>query len=206
MLARLFAAALLLTLALAGCASHGPTALLVPTGRYAETFDAAKEELIRRGFTLRLVDARGGVIASAPVSTAGLATPWTKTEASFAGEVESFLHHDQRRVTIRFAPVEASPDGSDRQGVDRRAVAGSMVARVVATRERLYRPGFRLSPVGVRLSSVHGEGASEPAPSVVVRDVGEDAALSASIAARLARELGLERIKGSTSEADDGDG
>ncbi len=176
-----------LMLLLGGCAAGGGrSAVLAPASRYAETFEAAKEELVSRGFALERVDARGGLIVSTPVSTAGLATPWTHTEIGAGAEVDSFLHRDRRRVTVLFEPADVDPAAAEQ--VDLRYYDGPIVARVSATRERMHRPGLRLSSAGVRLTSVSG--AAEQ-PEVVTFDAGADAGLAAAVARGIARRAGV---------------
>ncbi len=176
-------------LTLGGCAAKGPTSFRVPEGRYAEVFDIAKDEVQKLGFELVRIDARGGVITSGAVVTAGLATPWTRTEASFGEEFGSFLHRDQRRVSVHFTPEvveEEAPVGN----VDIRAFSGVLDCNVVAIREILHRPGLRLSPVAVRLSSVSPTGLTDdPDTDPIVRTVGEDKALSQKLARRIEKRL-----------------
>jgi len=172
-----------------GCATGGPTGWTIPAGDYAQAFQATKETLRRRGFTLDRVDARGGVIITAPAESAGLATPWSRTEGSPAGEIASFLHRDRRRVTVRFAPDDA--DEPEAGGVDRMHYVGPITASVVVEREIIHRPGFHLSSTGVRLSSVSSSTAG--AERIIVRSAGEDRALAHAIAAPLIRRFGAPR-------------
>ncbi len=177
-----------LALFIGGCASGGGrSAVLAPASRYAETFESAKEELISRGFALERVDARHGLIVSTPVSTAGLATPRTRTEIGAGGEIDSFLHRDQRRVTIRFSAA-GDGDKAPAADLDLRSYDGPIVAHVAATRERMHRPGLRLSSAGVRLTSV---GDSPGRPDIVTFDAGEDVDLAAAVARGIARRAGV---------------
>jgi len=168
-------------LAQVGCAANGPAGFTVAPGEYARAFDLARDELLRRGFALELVDARGGVILSAPAESGGLATPWSRTEGSLGQEVGSLLHRDRRRVTIRFEPADAAEAGAPLT-----QIAGSLTAGVAVEREILHRPGLRLSAAGVRLSSTTE---SAETPRVIARPAGEDPALARRIARRIRRGL-----------------
>lgn len=176
-------------LTLGGCAASGPTSFRVAAERYDEAFAIAKDEVMRLGFALHRVDARGGVIATDAVSTAGLGTPWTRTEATLGAEMESFLQRDQRRVLILFEPPDHA-EKVDAAGMDRRAASGELVCRVSASREILHRPGLRLSPGAVQLSSVTRSALDAETPDpTIVRSAGEDEALSRSLARRIERRL-----------------
>lgn len=179
-------------LTLGGCAASGPTSFPIASDRYEQAFDIAKNELQRLGFDLVRVDARGGVIATNAVSTAGLGTPWTRTEATLGAEAASFMERDQRRVLIEFVPTEDVSD-APWPGVDRRAIDGALVCRVSAIREVLHRPGLRLSSEAVRLSSVtRSEAGAEFTEEFIVRPAGADEALSKKLARRIERRLAQE--------------
>lgn len=176
-------------LTLGGCAASGPTSFHIAAERYDEAFAIAKDEVMRLGFVLHRVDARNGVIATNAVSTAGLGTPWTRTEASLGAEIDSFLQRDQRRVLILFEPPEHA-ENVDTAAVDRRAASGELVCRVSASREILHRPGLRLSPEAVQLSSVTRSALdAEKTDATIIRPVGEDEALSRTLARRIERRL-----------------
>lgn len=186
-----------------GCASAGGRATaLLPSSRYADTFEAAKEEIISRGFALERVDARQGLIVSSPISTAGAATLWTRTEVGAGAEVESFLHRDRRRVTVRFTAA-GGVDGAG-TGVDLRFYDGPIEARVEAVRERMHRPGLRLSSAAVRLTSVTD---APEQPEVVLFETGDDPGLAAAVARGIARRANIELVDPpSTDGAADGTG
>ncbi len=79
---------------LPGCGTtpRPATALPIPSGRYAEAFDAAREALRDLRFDLERVDARLGVITSRPHATDGLATPWDLDQTSSRQEVQDLMH------------------------------------------------------------------------------------------------------------------
>lgn len=188
----LLVALVMVSALLGGCRASGPTTLTIQGRQYEAAFDAAKDEIRKLGFELQRVDARGGVIATAPESTAGLATPWTTTEVTLSAEAQSFMHRDQRRVAVFFDPVDVGGAGAaGPDDVDRRAVDSAMMVRVLATREILHRPGLRLSTAATRLSSVTTDGAGQEGAGsgAIVRDAGEDEALSRLLAKRIARRL-----------------
>ena len=184
-------AALAGLLTLVGCASSGPTSFPVASDDYAKAFTAAKEEMQRLGFEFTRVDARGGVIATRAVSSAGFATPWNQSEASVGDEFASFVERDQRRVVVYFEIPDVDETVEESiEPIDVRAYQGELSCRVEATRELLHRPGFRLSTTAVRLSSVtrSPEDAAVEDPTIA-RSVGEDLDLSRKIARRIERRL-----------------
>ena len=87
---------------LPGCGTtpRPATALPIPSGRYAEAFDAAREALRDLRFDLERVDARLGVITSRPHATDGLATPWDLDQTSSRQEVQDLMHQQRRRVRL----------------------------------------------------------------------------------------------------------
>lgn len=166
-------------------------------GEYPAAFDAATEVVRRLGFELARIDASAGIVTTNTVSTAGLATPWMRTEADLSQEIESFLLRDQRRVVITFDPGVHVDEGDTPGGVaggsgvspaalDRRYDDRELVCRVEVKKERLSRPGLRLSPDAVRISSVMTLGDSEKdSRAVVVRDAGKDEKLAGLIVERI---------------------
>ena len=191
-------------LGLGGCRSAGgeSTAFTVSAGSYEATFDAAKEAVRRLGFGFERIDARGGIIRTDAVSTGGLATPWTKTEASFSQEVDSFLHRDERRVDISFETT-VSGDEKDPNGVDYRSAQGDLVCRVRAIKTRLFRPGLRLSPTAVRLSSVERDLSISQGelPKAIKRTAGDDDALAGRVVRRILKEMKKSQIAATRGQA-----
>jgi len=209
-------------LANVGCAtSTGPTTVAVGPGRYAQAFSITKDEIRRLGFQLARVDARSGVITSQTQSTAGLATPWTHTEASFDDRVDSFFHRDQRRISISFDVADEAhagkpddePAGSDQVEstaelgagetglievgpveIDRRSWEGELVCTVSVAHERLHRSGLRLSPAGILLSNVTttGDDPESGPPVPIVREMEMDTHLASKLARMIRDRLGVE--------------
>lgn len=134
---------------LAGCASR-PTStgeFAVPGDQYAPTFDAARTVLLDWGFEIQRVDARSGVITTFPKESGGLATPQDRDQSSAADEFEDFLNLQSRTVRVEFVSPSASPE------VDLRTAGGDLTMRVRAIVWRRHRPGWRLEPSGVTLST-----------------------------------------------------
>lgn len=197
------AGSILMALVFAGCASTGPTTVQIPPGGYAQAFSITKDEIRSLGFTLARIDARDGVITSAAKSSAGFATPWIHTEASFGANVDSFFHRDQRRMTISFEPVgEVADARASPLGPDRRSWKGELTCNVSVMHERLYRPGLRLSPVAVRLSNVTSfdADAGGAPPATIIREIGEDTHLESKLARLIRDRLGAEAEASATTE------
>jgi len=98
----------LLTVAMGGCRAKGEGSFRVAPGQYARAFDAAREELRARRFSLERVDAAEGVITTQAKPTAGLATPWDGEQSSARQEVEDWVNQQKRTVRVTFEPGEGS--------------------------------------------------------------------------------------------------
>jgi hypothetical protein len=136
---------------LAGC--RAPTAdrsFVVPASRYAEAFDAARDELRRAGYTLERLDAANGEILTEPRTVAGLATPF-EAESTSAGQVwQDTLNAQPRTVRVRFRDADSdagappSPPPAD----------GFVEAEVEVVLWRIRRPGWRLETESIIESSL----------------------------------------------------
>lgn len=95
----------LLACVLGGCAGPAGDSFVLSEADYPGTFDAARRELVARGFVLERVDADAGVISTRPKPSAGLATPWDREQSSAAQEFDDLLHRQRRTVRVTFEPV-----------------------------------------------------------------------------------------------------
>ncbi len=106
---------LLAAVTLLGCQSAAPVRsreAMVPAGRYAEAFDAARGVLLEHEFELARVDARAGVITTLPRQWAGFMTPWIPHAEEPGSSVDGLLNHERRRVRVVFSPTAApAPPG-----------------------------------------------------------------------------------------------
>ncbi|MBL0871419.1 MAG: hypothetical protein IBJ18_12675 [Phycisphaerales bacterium] len=174
---------------LGGCAGKGEARSAVSGGEYREVFQAAREVLRSERFELDRVDAGAGVLTTQPSS------------AQIRG-LEDVADRLQRVVRIEFAPVTNA--GTASSGSSSTTAPGSMLvdpsAASVAFRdsimtirvivERVHYPGWRPSPVSVRMGGRHVD------PQLVERDlqptyvtaVREDEAYAAELAAKIARQ------------------
>lgn len=183
-----------------GCASveTGPGLVEVPAGRYPAAFDAARAELLRLGFTLERVDARAGVIETAPRSSAGLATPWIDRHASLGESWNGLLNRQRRRVTVRFEPRTDVPAEESATPPDIRTSDSDLVVSIDASVERLYAPGLQTPATSVTLSSrtVDPRLVQAAGSRVYAAEVSQDERLGTRVAnairAAAAREPGLE--------------
>lgn len=134
---------------LAGCASPptGNGEFAVSGDQYAPTFDAARTVLLDWGFEIQRVDARSGVITTFPKESGGLATPQDRDHSSAADEFEDFFNLQSRTVRVEFVSPSAAPEA------DLRTAGGDLTLRVRAIVWRRHRPGWRLEPSGVTLST-----------------------------------------------------
>lgn len=150
--------------ALGACASEPPpegvastgaapaeASFVVPAGGYASAFQTVKDTLRDAGFVLARVDAREGVIVTAPRESSGIATPWLGAEATFADGVEATANVERRVVEVRFGPaLEAPGTGEPRaQGWEAAEVVGAVTASVWRVRS----PGRRVESSSIRLTS-----------------------------------------------------
>lgn len=139
---------------LASCASsqRGDALTPIAAGQYAGAFEAAKKVLADYHFELDRVDARGGVITTAPLPSAGLATPWDNTQSGLMDEWEDLVNHQLRRARVTFEPEGAPPDGA-LPGPDLRLLSVPMTVRIEVYIDRRHRPGWRVETSSIRLSS-----------------------------------------------------
>ena len=180
---------LLIVATLGGCAGRGEARSAVSGSEYREVFQAAREVLRSERFALDRVDAGAGVLTTQPSS-------------ALVRGVEDVADRLQRVVRIEFTPVTG--DGSSAKSAGRSAAPGSMLVdpsaavptfrdstmtiRVIV--ERVHYPGWRPSPVSVRMGGRHVD------PVLVERDlqptyvtaVREDEAYAAELAAKIARQ------------------
>jgi len=189
-------AALGLAALLGGCGARGPREFEVAAGHYEATFDAARATLRDWGFELDRVDGRAGVISTHPKTTAGAATPWDAEQSSLRAELEDMANRQQRRVRVTFEP--AAPAADWQPGIDLPDPEGPTVARVLVVVERLYRPGMRLEPSAISLSSrwsdpVLIDRGVQPGAEVVVR---QDLALADRLGAAIRRRAGAPVPRG----------
>lgn len=149
-----------------GCSSTPPasTQFTVPSGRYAECFDAARDVLTARDYRLNRVDASGGVITTHPAGYVGALAPWNARRASMYESIEETLNQHARVATVRFTP--ATPPGTASEAVpnkgDLRGYSGELIVEVVVSVERASIPGTRVDSGAIGLSTV----ASNPLPGV----------------------------------------
>jgi len=131
-----------------GCASKpAPATYTVSAGTYSEAFEAAKQTLRDYAFELDRVDARDGVITTAPRASSGAATPWVPHTDTLGGAMEGAIQFERRIARIEFRPAESV------QVSDLRFYEGEMTAEVIVDVQRLYRPLRRVDPTGVRLTT-----------------------------------------------------
>lgn len=181
---RLIAAFLLI--GLAGCASNPrePAELSVAPGDYPRAFEAAKNALRDFEFELDRVDARAGIIVTAPRSWSGAATPWLPYDSSPGDGIEGLFQFEHRIARVDFSVPDPAP-------ADLRDAQEPLTAKIVVTVERLYRPGRRVDATSVRLTGFTSDprvNPSGPAPAFAVEHR-SDLPLAARIQAAMDREL-----------------
>lgn len=128
-----------------------------PPGEYARVFETTKDVLRDAGFVLARVDAKAGVIVTAPLASSGFATPWIGAEATFNDSLEAVANAERRIVEVRFLAPGAgassmeSGAGSPAAGaaLEAGAVAGEVSARIMRVRS----PGRRVESASIRLTS-----------------------------------------------------
>lgn len=140
-----------------GAGAPAERSFAAPSGEYARVFETTKDVLRDAGFVLARVDAKAGVIVTAPLASSGFATPWIGAEATFNDSVEAVANAERRIVEVRFlvpgapgAPTTESGAGSPGgAALEAGAVAGEVSARVVRVRS----PGRRVESASIRLTS-----------------------------------------------------
>ncbi len=188
-----------------GCASKTPPATFeVSAGGYAQAFESAKDVLRDAAFELDRVDARDGVIVTAPRQWAGAATPWIPHSTGMRSSLEGLSHHERRYARVVFEPVGGATAGN-RQ--DLREFDGKVSATVEVVVERVYRPGRRVSAAGIRLTST----AVDPAKvqrrmqPQFIEEHGRDPELAARLSAKMSAAA-AEPVDGSAPAAETGSG
>ncbi|MEC9373755.1 MAG: hypothetical protein VYC34_07925 [Planctomycetota bacterium] len=188
-------AAVLLLGSVGGCAaSNQDPTIHIPAGDYAAAFDAARDEIRKAGYELQRVDARAGVITSQPRASAGLATPWTGVESSFEDAWQSLVNHERRRLRIEFRPEAVEPpptDAAPDPRLDLREAGLPVELTVTAEVERAHRPGMRVQPASVRLTSFSRDliQESEGVEPTYWTVISEDKLLAMRIADRIRNRL-----------------
>ncbi len=178
---------------LAGCAGpgSGSRTFTVPASRYAEAFDAARDELRRAGYTLERIDAAGGEILTAPKTFAGLTSPLGIESRSIGQMVGDTINTQPRTVRVSFRDAGTGATPADATGSDD---AGEIRAEVLAVEWRLRRPGWRLETETMRGSRTWRDPAlaERGIRSGMLTPLGRDDVLAARIAARIQRKLDTE--------------
>jgi hypothetical protein len=173
---------------LAGCAATPPAIdhLTVAPGGYPSAFEAAKDTLRDFEFELDRVDAREGVITTAPRAWSGAATPWLPYTSAPRDAIEGLGQFEQRTARVEFTSDDPAPASGDL-----RDYPGEVRARVSVAVERLYRPGRRVDATSIRLAGFTAdprETPSGPPPAFAVEHR-EDPALAARIQKAIDRAL-----------------
>lgn len=172
----------------AGCASAPKPSenLSIPAGNYPAAFQAAKDVLRNYEFELDRVDAREGIITTAPRAWSGAATPWLPYSSQPLDAVEGLMQFEQRTARVEFRPASDTAA----EIADLRDFQGELTAEVTVTVERLYRPGRRVDATSVRLTSFSRDPKSSPRggpPQAFATEVRQDTPLAARIQADLIR-------------------
>jgi hypothetical protein len=146
---------ILLPLLLAACSRPTQTTLTLQPGQYGAAFEAAKHVLRDQQFDIERVDARAGVITTAPHPTAGLLTPWDTQQTSLGQEIEDAVHNQQRTVRITFEPQQppAPSPGAEAPPPDLTEFQAPLTMRVRVIQDRLYRPLWRIDTTSIRIST-----------------------------------------------------
>lgn len=145
---------------------------------YSAAFDAALDVLRERGFELDRVDARAGVITTAPRASAGLATPWIPHSPTLMDAADTTLHPDRRMALVSFTPIGASEPEADL-----REQEGELLVTVEVPRLRLRRVGRHLDSTAIRFANWWRD-PDEPTPSALVQIESTDD-LAADLADRI---------------------
>ncbi|MBL0927222.1 MAG: hypothetical protein IBJ11_06155 [Phycisphaerales bacterium] len=189
-------AAIALTPLLSGCAASGEgPALSFPAGEYPVYFQAAKDVLRDARFDLARIDAQSGIVQTDPRASSGFATPWIPHSATFADSVEGVAQRQRRIATIAFSPPTSPPTAGQAPSAPGPTDPNTpMTLSVSVMIQRTYRPGRRVDPTSIRLSSFTVDTLSEQAgePRQFSSDLRPDPALAASLAAKIrdrAREI-----------------
>jgi hypothetical protein len=171
--------------------------LVIQPDHYQAAFDITGKVLRECRFVPDRVDARAGVISTYPKHSAGIAMPWDQEQSSLEDELADLFNHQQRQVRVTFTPVTSDPLADDPLGApipDMRVAQGPIQVDVQVFIERIRRPGKRLNPSKVTLSSYAQDPAMlargiEPAHvQTIVRDDLLSRRLAETIGARLEKQ------------------
>jgi hypothetical protein len=168
---------------LVGCAApRPPPRVSISSGDYPAAFEHAKQVLREFEFELDRVDARRGVITTAPRAWSGAATPWLPFASTARDPLEGLLQFEQRIVRVEFTPAGASSTDvrADLVDTDR-----DFIADVRVSVERVQRPGRRVDATSVRLVSIERDPHSPAAAGgAIVVEHRQDDALASRLAER----------------------
>lgn len=205
----------LATLAACSAPPRPTTGIIIPAGKYTQAFDAARDAVRELRFDLERVDARQGVLSTRAKPTDGLATPWDLEQTTTEQELEDLVNQQSRKVRIVFtARGQTSPGGATTDELgdlpplqdapmpqDLLSHPGSVTMRVLVTRSRTQRPGWRLSTNSVRSSTF----AIDPARGETADDAefespaGEDRDLATRVLESVRLALDLPKPRTSTT-------
>ena len=174
-----------------GCAAGGPGELAIGPGDYPAAFEAAREVIRDARFDIDRVDARAGVITSAPRVSTGIALPWDMAGSTPARQLGDLLNRHARRIRVTFEPAGAAGEEAAGRPDLLATEPMGLVMRVRVLVEREQRPGWRLESTAVQLSGRARDPELErrgmqPGYTVVLR---EDPDLSGKLAARIAERM-----------------
>lgn len=180
------------SLAIGGCADQQQSSATfrIPAAEYALYFEGAKQVLRDHQFDLERVDARAGILTSSPASSAGWATPWIDHAQSASASNADLIQRRRRIATVRFSPVGDETNRAnavDPVGQDLRDFEGTIEVSVSVLIEQVYRPGRRLSPASIRLTTFTDdprENLTGP-QQLVTRIVGSDPKLASRLSDHL---------------------
>jgi hypothetical protein len=174
-----------------GCTASQPTTdLRIQQGQYQIAFAAAREALRDVDFSIDRVDAYNGVLTTHPKFSAGIATPWSREQASVGAEAEDLFNRHSRVARVTFEPLSGPRPGG--AAVDLRSVNQPMTMRVEVSLLRRQRPGWRLETSAIRGSSRSSdpELAAQGLEPMYDTVIDSDPDLAARIASDIASRLG----------------
>ena len=185
-------------------------AIVIPAGRYTQAFDAAREAVRGLRFDLERVDARQGVLSTRAKPSDGLATPWDLEQTTTRQELEDLVNQQTRRVRVVFLTPVVRPGQPPSEELDDLpplqdapmpqdlfAHTGSVTMRVVVTRTRTQRPGWRLATNSVRSSTFTVDPARGATAEVAEYEspAGEDKDLALRVVEQVRVALDLPKLK-----------
>jgi len=198
-------------------AATRPTpAIIIPAGRYTQAFDTARDTVRSLRFDLERVDARQGVLSTRAKPTDGLATPWDLEQTTTRQEIEDLVNQQARRIRVVFLAPVARPEGKAAPAdeiddlpplqeapaaQDLLSHTGSVTMRVVVTRTRTHRPGWRLSTNSVRSSTFAVDPSRGETAEVAEYEspAGEDKDLALRVVEQVRAALDLPKLRPSTT-------